>query len=114
MTQLEITEEPARRHIIDSAHTQMMVSDPDPDPDPEPDPDVVALFAEVDAVLRAALPPAPRLPAPPATGCALTPRSAGRSSTAGMRPCVAPVRPVRAVQRSPPHATEISRRSSNS
>jgi hypothetical protein len=67
------------------------------------DPDIAALFAEVDAILCAALSPARCPPAPPATGCALTrPRSAGRSCGVTVRPRSGPVHPVRAVQRSPP------------
>jgi hypothetical protein len=67
------------------------------------DPDVAALFAEVDAILCAALGPARYPPAPPATGCALPrPRSAGRSWSVLVRPQAGPVHPVRAVQRSPP------------
>lgn len=67
------------------------------------DPDIATLFAEVDAILCAALAPARWPPAPPATGCALVgPRSAGRSCGALVRPRRGPVQPVRAVQRGPP------------
>lgn len=70
------------------------------------EPEVIALFAEVDAILRAA---AARLirrrrpPAPPVTGCArLEPRSAGRSWQESVARWRTPAYPVRAVQRSPP------------
>ena len=67
------------------------------------DPDTAALIAEVDAILSAALTPARRPPAPPATGCALVgPRSAGRSCGALVRPRRGPVHHVWAVQRGPP------------
>jgi hypothetical protein len=67
------------------------------------DPDTAALIAEVDAILCAALTPARRPPAPPATGCALVgPRSCGRSCGALVRPRRGPVHPVWAVQRGPP------------
>jgi hypothetical protein len=70
------------------------------------DPDIAALFAEVDAILCAALQPARRPSAPPATGCALmNPRLAGRSWGVLVRPRPGPVHPVRAVQRSPPTGT---------
>ncbi|BBY21537.1 hypothetical protein MSTO_17420 [Mycobacterium stomatepiae] len=76
------------------------------------DPDVAALFAEIDAILCAALEPARRPPAPPATGCALLePRSAGWSWGVLVRPQAGPVHPVRAVQRSPPtHARDQHRK----
>jgi hypothetical protein len=67
------------------------------------DPDTAALFAEVDAILCAALTPARRPPAPPATRCALVgPRPTGRSSGALVGPRRGPVQHVRAVQRGPP------------
>jgi hypothetical protein len=67
------------------------------------DPDTAVLFAEVDAILCAALAPARRPPAPPTTGCALVePRPAGRSWGALVRPRRGPVHSVRAVQRGPP------------
>jgi hypothetical protein len=65
--------------------------------------DVAALFAEVDALLCAALTPVRCSPAPPVTGCALLgPRSARRSCGALVRARDGPVRRVRAVQRGPP------------
>ena len=67
------------------------------------DPDTAALFAEVDAILCAALTPARRLPAPPVNGWALiSPSSADRSCGALVRPRRGPKQLVRAVQRSPP------------
>ena len=67
------------------------------------DPDIAALFAEVDAILCAALDPARCPPAPPATGRAvIRPRSAGRSWVVLVRPRPGPIHPIRAVQRSPP------------
>lgn len=66
------------------------------------DPDVAMLFAEVDAILCAAVIPARRPPAPPA-GCALVgSRSAGRSCGALVGPRRGPVHPVWAVERGPP------------
>jgi hypothetical protein len=68
------------------------------------DPDVMALIAEVDAILCATpaahrRPPAP----PPVTGRALLrSRSARRSYGALIRPRRGPAHPVHAVQRSPP------------
>lgn len=67
------------------------------------DPDVAALFAEIDALVCAALTPVRCSPAPPVTGCALLgPRSAGRSCGALVRARDGPVHRVRAVQRGPP------------
>jgi len=67
------------------------------------DPDTAELIAEVDAILCAALAPARRPPAPPATASSsVTPRSAGWSWRAPIRPWCGPVHPVRAVERSPP------------
>ncbi|WP_236978999.1 MULTISPECIES: hypothetical protein [Mycobacterium] len=68
------------------------------------DASVIALIAEVDAILRAA---ARRLrcrpPAPPATGCALAvPKSAGRSWRLPAYPRHGPAHRIDAVQRSPP------------
>jgi hypothetical protein len=84
---------PATNDTIGSPETEILYLDPD----------TAALIAEVDAILCAALTPARRPPAPPATGCALVePRSAGRSSGALVRPRRGPVQPVRAVQRGPP------------
>jgi hypothetical protein len=77
----------------------------------ESDPDVVALFAEVDAILCAALAPRRCPPAPPATGSAHPgrPRSAGRSRGALLRPRRAPVHHVRALPRSPPPPAHLTR-----
>jgi hypothetical protein len=70
------------------------------------DPDIAELFAEVDAILCAALEPARCLPAPPVSGCApRRPRSTGRSWGALVRLWARPVHPVWAVQRSPPTRT---------
>lgn len=67
------------------------------------DPDIAALFAEVDALLCAALAFTCRPSAPAVAGCALVrPRSAGRSCGAAVRPRGAPLQPVRAMQRGPP------------
>jgi hypothetical protein len=67
------------------------------------DRDVAALFAEVEAILRAASASAQVPPAPPVTGCAcIRPRSAGEFHRAQARPRRAPARHVRAMQRSPP------------
>jgi hypothetical protein len=67
------------------------------------DPDVVDLIAEMDAILCEAVRHHGRPLAPLATGCALLgPQWAGRSHGGRVRPRRAPVRPVRAVQRSPP------------
>ncbi len=71
------------------------------------DRDVTELFADVDAILCAALQPRRRPPAPPATGCALDgPRSAGRSLDGSARARREWTRrhagPVRATQRGPP------------
>src|SRR5271166_2661003 len=72
----------------------------------EQDSAVVALLAEVDAILCAAaarLIPHCRPPAPPVTGWALRgPRSAGRFWVTSATRWDAPHYPVRAVQRSPP------------
>lgn len=70
------------------------------------DPSVVALIAEIDAILCAA---AQRLgcwpPAPPAIGCALSrPRCAGRSWQEAVRSWRPPVYGIEAVQRGPPAA----------
>lgn len=93
MTPQEIMAAPLGDRTLDSARHHMVCLDPD----------IAALFAEVDAILCAALAPAPRPPAPPATGRALTgPWSAGRSWPAPARCRLTPVRPVRATQRSPP------------
>src|SRR5437764_7291240 len=70
-------------------------------------PEEIALFAEVDAILREAeqVSSTRRTPAPPVTGCALRgPRSAGRSWMQEDNRWHAPLHPVRAVQRSPPEA----------
>lgn len=65
--------------------------------------DTASLFAEVEAILRAASPSAHQPPARPVTGCALMrPRSASRSYGATVRPRLAPARHVRALQRGPP------------
>lgn len=93
MTPQEIMAAPLGDRTLDSAWQHVVCLDPD----------IAALFAEVDAILCAALAPAPRPPAPPATGRALTgPRSAGRSWPTPTRCRPAPVRAVRATQRSPP------------
>lgn len=71
-------------------------------------PEVIALFAEVDATLRAAaarLIRPPRPLAPPVTGCAPDEtRWAGRSSLITSAWWQAPAHSVSAVQRSPPAA----------
>jgi hypothetical protein len=67
------------------------------------DPDVAALIAEVEVILCAALTPACRSPAPPVTGSDFS--MPGRLNGPAVRrstPRRAPVRPVRAAQRSPP------------
>lgn len=93
MTHINTVAAPANSDTIGSAELEILYLDPD----------IAALFAEVDAILCEALNPARCPPAPPAIGCALPrPRSAGRSWGAPVRPRSAPVRPVRAVQRSPP------------
>ena len=93
MTLVEAVAAPANSTNIDSSEPKLV----------RVDPDMVALFAEVDAILCAALAPARFLPALPVTGCALVePRWAGRSCGAPVRARRAPVRHVRAVQRSPP------------
>jgi hypothetical protein len=70
------------------------------------DPDIAALFAEVDAILCAALDPALCPPAPPVTGCPpMRSRSTGRSRGALARRRTRPMQPVWAVQRSPPTRT---------
>ena len=68
------------------------------------DRDTAALFAEVEAVLRAALASAYLPPARPAVGCAfLRPRSVGRSCRApAVRPRRAPAQGVDAMERGPP------------
>jgi hypothetical protein len=67
------------------------------------DQDVIQLFADVDAILCAALRPRRRPPAPPATGCAfLRPRLVGRASSGCAHPRPAPIHQCRATQRSPP------------
>jgi len=67
------------------------------------DPDIAALFAEVDAILCAALDPARCRPAVRVDGCApQRSRSTSRSRGALIRPRAQPVQPVWAVQRSPP------------
>lgn len=67
------------------------------------DPDVAELIAAVDAILSAAMTTACRLPAPPVTGYHF-PRPGRLDSPAARRsaPRRAPVRPVQAMQRSPP------------
>ncbi len=68
------------------------------------DPDVVALIAEIDEILCAALNPDRQPLAPPATGSAsIELRLAGRSSGALVGARSGPVQPVRAVQRGPPN-----------
>jgi hypothetical protein len=66
-------------------------------------PEIAALFAEVDAILCAALDPARCPPAARVTGCP-PPRSraTGRWRGALVRRWARPVHPVQAVQRSPP------------
>jgi hypothetical protein len=76
--------------------------------------EVIALFAEIDAILCAAaarmIPPR-RPPAPPATGCApCGPRSAGRPWRGSAARWGVPVRPVRALPRSPPPITSRQHR----
>ncbi len=74
------------------------------------DPDVATLFAEVDAILCAALSPYRCPPAPPAIGCALVaPRLAGLSCGVLLRGGSAPARPIRAVQRGPPRSADNRR-----
>jgi hypothetical protein len=74
--------------------------------DPMIAPEVLALFAEVDAILCEAderVNLLRRRPAPPVTGCALIgPRSAGRTWSESVTGWGTPPRLVRAVQRSPP------------
>lgn len=68
------------------------------------DPSVVALIAEVDAILCAAEAPDCQRPTPPVVGCASRrPRCAGRSCRKQVTPRRSqPVRRVDAQQRSPP------------
>lgn len=67
------------------------------------DQDVVDLFAEVDAILCAALRPSRRHPGPLATGCAFSrPRLAGRPSGGCAHPRRARIHQRRATQRGPP------------
>ncbi len=76
------------------------------------DSDVVALIAEIDAILCAAPTPARVLPAPSVSGCALAgPRSTGRSCDTPGRARRGPVSAVFAVQRSPPNKTTPQPRS---
>ena len=92
MTHLDTVAAPASSVAIVSVEPEFLYLDPD----------VAALFAEVDAILYAALAPARRPPAPPA-GCALVgSRLAGRSCGALVGPRRGPVHPVWAVQRGPP------------
>ena len=71
------------------------------------DRDTAALFAEVEAILRAALTSALLPPARPAIGCAfLRPRSVGRSRGAMVRPRLAPAQRVDAMERGPPTSDE--------
>jgi hypothetical protein len=92
MTQIN-TLAPATGDTIGSPETEILYLDPD----------TAALFAEVDAILCAALAPVRRPPAPPATGRALVEaRSAALSGDGLVRPRRGPARPVRAVERGPP------------
>src|ERR1700742_2556183 len=102
MTHITTVAEPTNSNTIGNAEADTL----------DLHPAVAALFAEVDAILCAALDPAPCPPAPPATGCALMrPRSAGRSWGALVGPWAGPVHPVWAVQRSPPTLTNPRPRS---
>jgi hypothetical protein len=67
------------------------------------DQDVIELFADVDAILCAALRPRRHPPAPPATGCVFArPRLVGRSSGGCAHPRPARNHQRRATQRGPP------------
>jgi hypothetical protein len=76
------------------------------------DPSVVALMAEVDAILCAAEAPDRQRPTPPVIGCALRePRCAGRScQKQATPPRNQPVRRVDPLQRSPPTVIDTERR----
>ncbi len=68
------------------------------------DPDVLALIAEIDEILCAALTLDRQPLSPPATGSgAIEPRLGGRSSGAVVGVRSGPAQPVRAVQRGPPN-----------
>jgi hypothetical protein len=104
-THIDTVGAPGRRDPIDETPWGLLCLDPD----------VEALFAEVDAILCAALVPHRWLPVPPATGSDLAgPPSAGRSRGAPCRPWGAPVHPVRAVPRSPPTGQRPATTSTNS
>jgi hypothetical protein len=67
------------------------------------DQDVIDLFADVDAILCAALRPRRRHPGPPATGCAFSrPRWPGRAPGGCAHPRRARIHQRRATQRGPP------------
>jgi hypothetical protein len=104
MTHLGAVAAPTTRDTIGSPETEILYLDPD----------TAVLFAEVDAILCAALARVRRPLAPPATGCALVePWPAGRSWGALVGPRRGPVHPVRAVQRGPPSREQLATKVNN-
>jgi hypothetical protein len=96
MTHQNVVAAPPDSDAFGIAEPEILVLDP-------LDAEVATLFAEVDAILCAALNPHRCSPAPPAIGCALAgPRSSGWSCGVLLGPRHAPARPARATERGPP------------